>query len=175
MKLENEVKYKIKNIKKIKDIIKSLGFKFKNKTQQTDYYFSPPHKSFKVTRKYYLRLRKEENKKSTFGYYIAISNLKTKEFEVEIDNPSVFLDILKLLGFKLDCIVNKKRETYHKNNINIMTDAVKGLGLFIEIEHQGNFTKKIENKFNSLIKGLNLNNENKIINLGYPDLLINHD
>ena len=172
MKIENEIKYKIKNTKEIIKIIKSLGFKTKKDMAQKDYYFSPPHKNFKGTKKYYLRLRKDKNK-TIFAYHVVISNLKTKEFEVEIDDSAVFLKILELLGFKLDCIVDKKRKIYYKDDIFIMIDVVKNLGVFIEIEYQGVFNKKIKKEFSFLVEKLKLDNKNKIINSGYPDLLFN--
>lgn len=172
MKIENEVKYKIENIKKIKKEVQSLSFKFKEKLYQVDYYFSPPYKKFAGTKKYYLRLRKIKNNKGCFAYHIVSNDLKTREWEVKIDNFSEFLNILRFLNFKIDCIVKKRREIYYKNHIEIVVDQVEKLGNFIEIEYLGSFTKKIKEEFNSLIKKLKLDYKNKITNVGYPDLLL---
>ena len=169
-KLENEVKYYIKNIANIKKILSSLDFIFIKKIYQEDYYFSPPHKNFAGTKKYYLRLRKSNNK-NVFAYHIVHNNLQTKETEVHIKEFNNMLKILKLLNFNIDCIVKKERLVYKKENIEIVLDKIKNLGTFIEIEYCGKFTNKIKKQFNELIFALKLDKKNQVIGVGYPDLL----
>lgn len=174
--IENEVKYKIKDIEKIKAKILAEGFIFHSEKYQEDYYFSPFHKNFAGTRKYYLRLRKK-NDSCIFAYHIVKNDLQTKEFEVGVDNFEVFYKILGLLDFKKDCVVKKNRLTYQKDGIEIMVDNVKNLGNFIEIEWCGKFTKDVKNRFHSLIETFGLKEQDLVSGLGYPDLLMakNHD
>lgn len=171
MELENEVKYRIKNITSTKKIFSSLGFVFVKKIYQEDYYFSPAHKNFAGTRKYYLRLRRS-NKENVFAYHIVQNNLQTKELEVHVDEFNNLSKILKLLDFKIDCVVKKERSIYEKNNIKIVLDKIKNLGTFIEIEYCGKFTDKIEKQFNKTIISLKLKRKDKIMGVGYPDLLM---
>jgi len=176
MQIENEVKYNIKNIDEIKKKIESLGFDFIKKTYQEDYYFSPPHKNFAGTKKYYLRLRNTKNK-TEFAYHVVKNNLKTKEWAVFVNNLGGLLKILKLLDFKIDCIVRKERLIYKKDNIKIMLDNVKNLGKFIEIECMGQFGKIERKKFGELINLLELKKTQEVFGMGYPDLLMSktHD
>jgi len=176
MQIENEVKYSIKNIDEIKKKIESLGFNFIKKTYQKDYYFSPPHKNFAGTKKYYLRLRNAENK-AEFAYHVVKNNLKTKEWSVFVNHFEDLLKILNLLDFKIDCIVGKERLIYKKDNIKIMLDSVKNLGKFIEIECMGQFGKSERKKFGELINLLKLKKTQGVSGMGYPDLLMSktHD
>lgn len=171
MKIETELKYQINNPIAIKRKLSNLGFLCIQKVSQEDYYFSPPHKTFAGTRKYYLRLRRD-NRKGVFAYHIVRNNLQTKEWEVQIDNFDTLLTILKFLDFKIDCMVKKDRLIYKKSNVKIMIDKVKSLGSFIEIEYCGKFTQKVQKQLTSLINTLQLKEENLISGLGYPDLIM---
>ncbi|MEK7203442.1 MAG: class IV adenylate cyclase [Patescibacteria group bacterium] len=172
MIIENEVKYRVKDLKKIKEKIKESNFLFSESYAQCDYYFSPPHKSFAGTRKYYLRLRKQGNE-GIFAYHVVKNNLQTIELESRINDFKNFFKILKLLNFKLDCIVEKKREVYKNGKITLMLDEVKRLGSFIEIEYCGTMTKGIKTEFKKMISFLNLMEKDIISGVGYPDLLMN--
>ncbi|MBU4347191.1 class IV adenylate cyclase [Patescibacteria group bacterium] len=171
MVIENEVKYKIKSVNNIKRKLSFAGFRFDKKIYQEDYYFSPPHKSFAGTKKYYLRLRRD-NEGGKFEYHIARSNLQTQERKVYIDNFKEFFNILKLLDFKMDCVVKKNRLIYTKGNIKIVIDTIKNLGNFIEIEYCGRWTDNIKKQFKELINLFQLNRNDKISGVGYPDLLM---
>ncbi len=170
MQIENEVKYKIKNKELIKNRLAVLNFSFIKKMSQEDYYFSPPHKKFAGTKKYYLRLRRK-NKNAKFAYHVVMNNLQTKEVETQIDDFNSFLKILKSLDFKIDCIVKKERSVYKNKNIEIDLDKIKNLGNFIEIEYIGKMNNGIQKKFQELIKVLQLKPQDKISGVGYPDLL----
>jgi predicted adenylyl cyclase CyaB len=174
MKIETELKYQINNPIAIKRKLSNLGFFCIQKIYQEDYYFSPPHKTFAGTRKYYLRLRRnnQNNPKGVFAYHVVRNNLQTKEWEVQVDNFDTLLAILKFLNFKIDCVVKKDRLIYKKGNIKIMIDKVKKLGSFIEIEYCRKSTQRAQKQLISLIKALQLKEENLISGLGYPDLLM---
>jgi predicted adenylyl cyclase CyaB len=173
MQIENEVKYSVKNINSIKEKLVSCKFIFVKKIYQEDYYFSPPHKNFAGTKKYYLRLRRTDGgRKNEFAYHIVLNNLQTKELEVNIDNFENLSKILKLLDFKIDCVVKKERLVYKKNEIEIVLDKIKNLGSFIEIEYCGKFNNKIKKEFEELAILLKLKKTDKITGLGYPDLLM---
>lgn len=171
MKIENEVKYQIKNVSKIKENLSSLNFSLIENIHQEDYYFSPPHKNFFGTKKYYLRLRRNDSE-GIFAYHVVLNNLQTKEWEIKIDDFKTLLTILKLLDFKIDCIIKKDRLIYKKKDIKIMIDKVKELGNFVEIEYCGKLTKEVQKQFAFLVRTLQLKEKNLISGVGYPDLLI---
>lgn len=175
MEIENEVKYKIGgNIEIIKrKLIDDLGFIFVKESNQEDYYFSPPHKNFAGTKKYYLRLRRDSKTNGAeFAYHIVRSNIRTDEWAIYVDDFNVMLKILKFLNFKIDCVINKKRLSYKNNSINIVVDNIKNLGSFIEIEYCGKFSKDIKNKFEKIAAALSVKKEDCIKGMGYPDLLM---
>ncbi len=174
MSVEKEMKFKVESFESIKHVVLDNGFVLEKEIIQEDLYFSPPHKNFAGTKKYYLRLRKDTiNNRFTFAYHKVINDLETDETEVEIDNFENFLKILKELDFNLDCIVNKKRKVYRGDVFEIVLDEIKDLGFFIEIEYVGEETKNTDSLFNEIIKKLGLKKENLISGVGYPDLIGN--
>lgn len=171
MNIESEMKFKISNSRVMEDAIIASGFNFIKEIYQEDYYYSPAHKSFVGTKKYYLRLRKQDDDSCSFAFHEVIDDLKTKELEVKVNGASNFFKILKKLDFVLDCVVKKKRKVFKNDFFEIVLDRVKELGTFIELEYIGN--KKVTmNDFDKLIKKLNINKINLIAGLGYPDLLM---
>jgi len=174
MQIENEIKFKISkpNAKLMKKIT-GLGFEAKKDAYQEDHYFSPPHKNFFGTKKYYFRLRKKSDGSAVLAYHVVVSNLQTKELETMVDNFVVMKTILNKLNFKLDCVVKKKRRSFINNekNIELVLDNVVGLGDFLEIEYVGKMTKTASNSFYALINELGLSKKQIVSGCGYPDLL----
>jgi adenylate cyclase class 2 len=171
MLIENEIKYKIDNLEKMKDKAISCGFKFVGSKYQEDYYYSPPHKNFSKSRKFYLRIRKI-GKKGKLEYHIVKNNIETLEWGVMADNFKELSRILKFLDFRLLCVVKKKRMTFKQGKMTVVLDKVKNLGNFIEIEYCGKRTKKLKNIFDSILSMLQIKRANKVSGLGYPDLLM---
>ena len=171
MQIENEVKYKISGFSSIKNKLLAIGFKFSKKLSQEDYYFSPPHKNFAGTKKYYLRVR-HDNKGESFEYHVVKSNIQTNETGVAIKDHKTIIKILKLLDFKLDCVVAKERLVYTRKHIEVSLDKIKNLGSFIEIEFCGKFNKEIKKEFAEIGDFLQVKETDKVIGVGYPDLLM---
>jgi len=180
MKIENEMKFRVDDTSKLEDKILGSGFVFEKEINQEDLYFSPPHKKFAGTKKYYLRLRKQDGDKCSFAYHEVINDLQTKELEAEINGCNNFFEILKKIDFVLDCIVKKERKVFKNNLFEIVVDNVTDLGSFIELEYIGEREKNINSLFDELISNLELDKKNLVAGLGYPDLLMekmnqNHD
>ena len=172
MEIENEMKFKVEETAKFEDKILSAGFTFEKEIGQEDLYFSPAHKKFAGTKKYYLRLRKQSDNNCSFAYHEVINDLQTKELEVKISGCDNFIEMLKKLDFTLNCIVKKKRKVFKNNLFEIVVDKVEDLGLFIELEYIGEINKDINSLFNELIEKLGLDKKNLIVGLGYPDLIM---
>ncbi len=175
MQIENEVKFRMsKPSKLIKKKILDFGFKFKKEIFQDDYYFSPPHKKFAGTKKYYLRLRRKPDGTAVFAYHVVINNLQTKELELVCDSFIILKTILTKLDFKLDCVVKKHRQVFvdKKNNFELVFDKVIGLGYFMEIEYVGKITKATNQKFQELVDYLGLKKSQIVSGCGYSDLLM---
>jgi adenylate cyclase class 2 len=104
-------------------------------------------------------------------YHRVHSALETEEFELDIDNTDTALTILKQLGFEVDCIVDKNRIVYKKENIEVTIDTVKELGTFVELEIEGEKDDETEKRLLDLALKLGLEEANRVSNKGYPDLL----
>ena len=163
MKIENEMKFKVEEISELADKILSAGFVFEKEINQEDLYFSPAHKKFAGTKKYYLRLRKQGGNKCSFAYHEVINDLQTKELEVEINGCENFIEVLKKLDFVLDCIVKKERKVFKNNLFEVVVDKVADLGSFIELEYIGKTEKNITSLFDELISNLGLDKKNSLL------------
>lgn len=147
--MEIEIKAKINNLTNLRQEILALGAKKITDKHQLDVYLSPPHKSFYNTR-HYLRVRQDLlNKKSNFDYHILKGSGKygiSEEREVGIQDGKMMLKILKMLDFTEICRIDKKREVFKHQDIEIVLDKVKKLGNFIEAELKGNFKNREKHK-----------------------------
>ncbi len=61
------------------------------------------------------------------------------EYETQVTNKEQTDKILTALSFKKFLTVNKKRETFTYQDLEIVFDEVKGLGYFIEVESLKDF------------------------------------
>jgi len=174
MPIENEIKFKISAPKpSFKKKIAALGFQYQKEVFQEDHYFSPPHKNFFGTKKYYLRLRKKADGTAVLAYHVVINNLQTRELEVVSDSFKNLENILKHLDFKTDCIVKKHRQVFinERQHLELVLDKVAGLGYFMEIEYLGKWSRTASDNFQAVIKQLGLKKQQIVAGCGYPDLL----
>ncbi len=172
MNIEKEMKFTLGNTHEVEGKVLSAGFVFEKEINQEDFYFSPAHKKFAGTKKYYLRLRKQSDDNCSFAYHEVIDDLQTKEIEVDIIGYTNFVEILSKLDFTLDCVVKKNRRVFKNNLFEITLDKVENLGSFIELEYVGGTDEETKSLFDKLIKNLGINKENIVAGLGYPDLLM---
>ena len=85
------------------------------------------------------------------------------------DTPDELRDILKRL-YKVQVVIEKKREIFITKNIRIHLDRVKKLGDFLEFEIIYTSYEQAQKKMNELIKYFKLNEEEFIKN-SYSDLI----
>lgn len=163
MNIEFERKYQTQQKDLLKLKLLKLGAKSKGTNYSEDIYFKVPQETESTK---YLRIRIKNTKiNGTLAYHEVINDFETKEWETEIENAKIIQEIIQKLGFQLDIIVKKERETLDFNNCEVLLDSVRDLGDFIEIEAPSKV------KFNKIVKELNLNEKNVISGAGYPDLL----
>ncbi|WP_456471499.1 class IV adenylate cyclase [Methanocaldococcus sp.] len=167
--MEIEVKAKIDNKDEIINKLKSLGFTFLRREVQEDIYFNGIDRDFKETDEA-LRVRDSNN-----TYFLTYKGPKLdnisksrEEIEVKIEDKDKMVKILEKLGFKRSLTVRKVREVYKFRDILACIDEVEGLGLFLELEKEGNL-EDVEKLLN-ILKKLNLNN--KIIRESYLEMLM---
>ena len=163
MNIEIERKFKINNYQEIKQKVFDIGAELKNKSSNKDIYFKVPQE---VENTKYLRIRIKNNETSgTLAYHEVVSDLETKEWETNISDAGITSELIEKLGFEIDAIVDKARETFKMKNVEIVIDKVKNLGSFIEIEASN------EKTLEEIRKKLNIPESDVVSGCGYPDLL----
>ncbi|MFH0791815.1 MAG: CYTH domain-containing protein [bacterium] len=74
-------------------------------------------------------------------------------------------------------IVDKQREYWNCGDFEVAVDDVKGLGYFVEVEAKSNFENAIQARQKCIIfldkLGMTVNEED-LIKVGYPVMLINN-
>lgn len=162
MALNLELKIKVISRKFLMDKIKNSKANYIKTIHQKDVYYK--------IRKGLLKLRIEN------GTYTLIKYLRDEKgkrwsnyhlLTLTGENPENYLKDI----FKVDTVVEKKRELYMYKNTRIHLDKVKGLGNFLELESVViNNKKESEKEFNEAVKFLGLD-LSKQIKTSYKNLL----
>lgn len=182
MNIEVEIKVKIDNFEEIKEKVSRIG-KLVKSIKQIDDYYIPFHKDYFIHKPFpveYLRVRTNPDK-VVFEYTKTINMRKdgdydyAEEYETEIKNKEEFEKILEFLDFFKKVTIEKQREYWMCDNIEVALDYVKDLGYFIEAEAKGDFKNEIEAKKACIdfLENLGIKDvENKQIKMGYPQILL---
>lgn len=124
------------------------------------------------------RLRKKDDK--TFiaykrDYFDNNKWIYSDEYETEVLDHKTIKTIIQLLGFKKLVELSNTKYTFETDNLEIVLEEVKNLGLFLEIESKGKQKRTVhETKINihNIINssGVQVSDE---INAGKPELVFN--
>ena len=154
--MEVEIKAKIENPDEIRRILKDMGARFEGEMHQKDIYFNHPCRDFASTDEA-LRIRISGDVRVTYKGPKVDSETKTREeIEFQVGSYEKALEMLKRLGFVEAGIVEKVREIYSFNDVEISIDDVLGLGYFVELEIQGENTEENREILFSMGKELGL-------------------
>jgi len=153
MILEKEIKLKIKDINEINRKIEKSGAKLIEKRYFEDNFLFDFPDNILYKKGVALRLRVTPKKSflTYKGKKMNSSYFKVrKEWETEIKDAFVLLEILKNIGLEVKFRYQKFRTVYKKNKLNINVDETP-IGNFVELEGE---EKEIE-KFASYLGFLN--------------------
>jgi adenylate cyclase class 2 len=133
-----EVEVKARAPEDIAEKIAALGAKLLVVENHQDLYFNSPLRDFIVSDEA-LRIRiKEEGARLTYkGPKLDQTTKSRLERTVKIDDPQQMEQILLALGFMLSAQVRKRRTKYSYDGVILALDDVEGLGLFVEVEAEG--------------------------------------
>lgn len=133
--MENEVKFKVKEVKKILDLLANLGAKRHPKEQETDYSFDTPD-GFLSRQGKLLRLRKIRNKALlTFKGRVIVSRFKKREeMNIELNDFSAIWKLLHQIGFIGSFSKEKVRQGFRCRNMDVFLDKLPFIGYYLEIE-----------------------------------------
>ncbi len=140
--IEKEVKLRIKtSIDIVKRIIDENGFKFIDKSTETDIYFQHPCKDFRDSDEALrIRYRCSDLGRCTYrltykGPKKIVNGIKYRgEYEIEVNDIDNAIAILKSLGFRPVLSFSKIRYIYRDRDVEISIDNLCGVGMFMEIE-----------------------------------------
>ena len=148
------------------------GFEEQKQKHQVDTYFISDE--LIENRRTWLRLREDKlNNNCSFDLHRLVCLDVVDETEVKIDtsDSEKIKKIINLLGLKVKCVVEKRRRSFRKDDVEVTLDNIKNLGDFVEIEIIGKHTKNNIDKLYAIAETMNLHKEDKICN-GYPELLL---
>ena len=136
-----EVEFKFQITQKQKeDIQKELNAtaEYLGKTRQVDTYYIPDFKQFEINGQTMecLRIREVDDNK-TLGYkkiHREVTPVYCDEYELKIDDKTAMEKILFSLGFEVQMVIDKTRETYRLGGLEFDFDTVCGLGELLEVE-----------------------------------------
>ena len=175
---EVEVKACLKDRKEVMRKLQDLGCKFSEELHQIDHIFMPEGTLFpSPIETPVLRVRKQND--ATYFFTLKISQGSRQdslERELEIKDGIKMMEILKLLKWEENIIVDKKRIKTNFKDIEIVLDDVKNLGEFIEAEkivtndnHEDK--RQIQKELFAFIETLCVSKEDHVIDGKYDIML----
>ena len=136
-----EIEFKFLITKETKEkIISFLNLNAKKVCENhlIDTYYIPSFKDFEINGQTMECLRiREENNISTVCYkkiHRECNPVYCDEYETEISSKQEFEKILFSLGFRIQMIIDKVRQTFKYKNFQFDFDSVKNLGEIMEVE-----------------------------------------
>lgn len=132
---EIEIKFRVEDVERVKDILLAEGCVFSEELNQKDTIFVPDlNHTENGEGKVFVRIRKVNDKILLTLKKQTARIMESKEIEFEVSSFEKAYDFLETLGLVKWVTVEKKRvETIYKN-YNICIDSVNRLGNFVEIE-----------------------------------------
>jgi len=169
--MEIEIRAKINSLKFIERKLEKCGAILKKETKQEDVYFGEKCLYDKIGYSFMLRVRDEEGK-----IFLTYKGAKTKkdgvweEYEFQIRNKKMAIQMLKAMGLEKIIEVRKTRKEYKLSGLSVCLDSVRSLGNFVEIEIVGN-NKNVKTKLYDIMKKLEIKKVD-IIHKGYITMLL---
>ena len=159
-----ELKISVTSHQKLKEILKEISAEYKGLLNQKDVYYSIPDGLLKLRVEngnesliFYNRNEKTKNRWSDYNYI---------KF-VDSGGEKFFSNL-----FKVEVVVQKKRELFIYDNTRIHIDTVKSLGRFLELETLViNGKTDARKRFKKIVELLDINESNQI-RKSYRNLLI---
>ncbi|PIN76852.1 class IV adenylate cyclase [Candidatus Woesearchaeota archaeon CG10_big_fil_rev_8_21_14_0_10_36_11] len=155
--IEIEIKLKLDNPEIVLRWLQENATLIKT-SDQVDYYFNPPHKTFIYNAEdgtkdadEWFRIRVSENgNEICYKYWYrdekTQKSLYADEIETSIGDEKQILEILRRLGFKPTSTIRKHRESYRYKEFQFDCDTVEELGYFVEIEFRGELEDPTQGK-----------------------------
>ncbi len=135
--LEIEIRFKIKDVKKLREKLRKIGAKCTEHWDGYDVIFDRKNELKKDGRTLRMRFRKQWGKKAKLTYKDPYKKhfLKIREeLEVWIESSQIFFTILRKLGFEPIIRYEKRTNLWEYKKIELVIEELPRIGYFTEIE-----------------------------------------
>ncbi len=133
--MENEVKFKVKEVKKISDLLGKVGAKQYPKTIQVDYSFDTPDGLLSRQGKLLCLRKTQHNAVLTLKGPIVNSRFKKREeMNIELDDFKRTFSLLNQIGLIASFDKEKIRRGFKCKNTEVYLDKLPFIGYYLEIE-----------------------------------------
>ncbi|MBD3354797.1 class IV adenylate cyclase [Candidatus Woesearchaeota archaeon] len=170
--MEIEIRAKIEDREKVKQILVEKGMEIKYEEDQVDYYYKPKGKEKEPQGpgSAILRIRKTVN--GNFLTYKALTNQKGAwiEHDIQISDVGEMGNILDKVGYVNVLTIHKSRIAGTLGNKGINIDLIKELGEYIECEIHSEDVADAKAQILALLKELEIP-ETNIEHKGYARIL----
>jgi adenylate cyclase class 2 len=150
--VEVELKYALPDPSALKAKLEALGAVAGPESHQVDVYYNPPHKNFlehgphQITE--WLRIRTDKERGGSFNYKLwhpvdAFPKTHATEYESTVGDVEAVRLALEALGFTPIVTVDKRREAWMVDDIEVAFDTVENLGQFVEFEYKGDAVDEV--------------------------------
>ncbi len=171
-KMEIELRAFVKDFDPVKNCLKEIGAHKTDETEIEDIWICDKnitnYEDAKMNKvgSYGLRFRIQKGRANEICIKTIINEKDHQifsEYETSFDDLEQMKNIFKILGFKIFCVLKKKRETYSFKNMKINLEDIEGFKSCIEIEILGedNFEEK-KKKLHEIMDILKINKEDRI-------------
>lgn len=137
--IEVEKKFVLPTPDALKEKLVDRGAKTGEPTNQVDAYYNAPHRDFTAPEAIseWLRVRTDNDGNASVNYKLwPTGRPHADEFESSIGDVEAVRRLFKALGFTSLVTVNKTREAWTLDDVEIAFDHVEGAGTFVEFEYK---------------------------------------
>jgi len=141
--LEIEIKTPVKDLNEVRQRLEGLNAVHRGEVEQSDTYFTHPCRDFGVTDEA-LRIRAQGGLLTLYykGPKLDHETKTREEIAAPLSDPAAMRTILQRLGFKEFAVVDKTRDIYDLDGVEVVLDHIVGLGDYVELEVQGEDIEK---------------------------------
>jgi adenylate cyclase class 2 len=144
--LEIEIRFKVGDVKKLREKLRKIGAKCTEHWQGYDVIFDRKNELREKGRILRLRFRKQWGKRAKLTYkgpYQKHIFKIREELEVWVDEPQISLAILKKIDFEPVIQYEKRTDLWEYQGIELVIEKLPRLGCFMEIEGSGKEIRKV--------------------------------
>lgn len=177
--MEIELRAKVTNPQLLEEKLKSLEgiVEKKSNERQVDTYLKQENDE---DRKMIVRIRKNYEKDSAILTFKGKSknehDIAWQDYDTPIEDPERLERVLVNNGYVYVCMIDKVRQSFDYKDFEINVDNIRDLGLFVEVEKQGqeNDVESIKKEILDLLENLGIS-ESDVITQGYVQLVLSKE